>query len=78
MTPKITVCDDETKIIEDIKRIIEKEIPDAEISAYTDVDSLLKGMEEDNYDIVLLASICRELKIPFAGFGPVKGDISHS
>ncbi len=54
MTPKITVCDDETKIIEDIKRIIEKEIPDAEISAYTNGDSLLKGLEEDNYDIVLL------------------------
>ena len=51
---KISVCDDETKIIEDIKRIIEKEITDAEISAYTDGDSLLKRMEEDKYDIVLL------------------------
>ena len=51
---KIAVCDDEIKILEDINRMIKKHQPDAEVSTYSNGERLLKAMEEENYDVVLL------------------------
>ena len=51
---KIAVCDDEIKIIEDINRMIKKHQPNAGVATYSNGESLLKAMEEDSYDVVLL------------------------
>ncbi len=43
---KITVCDDENKIVEEITSFIKKDFPSSEVSAYSDGESFLASSEE--------------------------------
>ena len=52
---KISICDDENKILEEISSFIEKEFPSARIKSYSDGTSFISSGEER--PDVLLADI---------------------